>query len=78
MSRPVTMSTTNGFIPDTAEMEDVEEEDKGSLRPFVIVSTSYLLYTITDGAVRMIVLLHAYNLGFTAMEVGILLQRRVH
>lgn len=30
-------------------------------------SLSYLLFTITDGAVRMIVLLHAYSKGFSAM-----------
>lgn len=28
-----------------------------------------MLYTITDGAVRMLVLLHAYNKGFSAMQV---------
>jgi hypothetical protein len=28
-----------------------------------------MLYTITDGAVRMLVLLHAYNKGFDAMQV---------
>ena len=44
----------------------------GSLRPFVVVSSSYLLYTITDGAIRMIVLLHAYRKGFSAMEVAIM------
>jgi hypothetical protein len=43
-----------------------------SLRPFVIISSSYLLFTITDGAIRMIVLLHAYNKGFTAMEVALI------
>lgn len=37
-----------------------------ALKPFVIISLSYLLFTTTDGAVRMIVLLHAYNSGFTA------------
>ena len=30
----------------------------GALYPFVIISITYLLFTITDGAVRMIVLLH--------------------
>ena len=44
----------------------------GALKPFVIISTSYLLYTITDGAIRMIVLLHAYELGFSAMEVALM------
>lgn len=42
------------------------------LLPFVIISLSYLLFTITDGSVRMIVLLHAYNLKFSAMEVAIM------
>jgi MFS family permease len=42
-----------------------------ALRPFVIISSSYLLFTITDGAIRMIVLLHAYNKSFSALEVSI-------
>mmetsp|Transcript_19551 Transcript_19551/g.36959 ORF Transcript_19551/g.36959 Transcript_19551/m.36959 type:complete len:565 (-) Transcript_19551:82-1776(-) len=41
-----------------------------ALRPFVIISISYLLYTITDGAIRMIVLLHAYNKNFSALQVA--------
>ena len=43
-----------------------------ALRPFVIISTSYLLFTITDGAIRMIVLLHAYNKNFSALQVAIM------
>lgn len=31
-----------------------------------------LLYTTTDGAIRMIVLLHAYNLGFSAWLTSIM------
>lgn len=46
--------------------------DQGALFPFVIISIAYLLFTITDGAVRMIVLLHAYNKGFSAMDVAIM------
>ncbi|GKY93705.1 hypothetical protein MPSEU_000337700 [Mayamaea pseudoterrestris] len=41
-----------------------------ALRPFVIISSSYLLFTITDGAIRMIVLLHAYNKSFSALQVA--------
>lgn len=41
-----------------------------ALRPFVIISSSYLLFTITDGAIRMIVLLHAYNKAFSALQVA--------
>jgi hypothetical protein len=43
-----------------------------ALRPFVIISSSYLLFTITDGAIRMIVLLHAYNKSFSALEVAVM------
>jgi hypothetical protein len=43
-----------------------------ALRPFVIISSSYLLFTITDGALRMIVLLHAYEKSFSAMEVAVM------
>ena len=43
-----------------------------ALRPFVIISSSYLLFTITDGAIRMIVLLHAYNKAFSALQVAIM------
>lgn len=43
-----------------------------ALRPFVIISSSYLLYTLTDGAMRMIVLLFAYNLKFSALEVALM------
>lgn len=42
------------------------------LRPFVIISSSYLLFTVTDGAIRMIVLLHAYNQGFSALQVAVM------
>lgn len=43
-----------------------------ALRPFVIISSSYLLFTITDGAIRMIVLLHAYTKSFSALQVAIM------
>ena len=32
---------------------------------YVIVTTAYFLFTITDGALRMLVLLHFYSLGYT-------------
>ena len=50
----------------------MEAATSKALRPFVIISSSYLLFTITDGAIRMIVLLHAYNKAFSALEVAIM------
>ena len=44
----------------------------GGLRPFAVVSLAYLLYTTTDGAIRMVVLLRAYQLGFSAWLVAVM------
>ena len=35
------------------------------VRNYAIVTTAYFLFTITDGALRMLVLLHFYALGYT-------------
>ena len=35
------------------------------VRNYVIVTIAYFLFTITDGALRMLVLLHFYGLGYT-------------
>ena len=45
---------------------------RGALFPFAIISISYLLFTVTDGALRMIVLLHAYSKDFSAMQVALM------
>ena len=42
------------------------------LKPFAIMTFAYLLYTTTDGAIRMIVLLHAYQLGFSAWLTAVM------
>jgi hypothetical protein len=58
--------------PKQAELTLGKSLKSKALRPFIIISSSYLLFTITDGAIRMIVLLHAYNKSFTALEVAIM------
>jgi sugar phosphate permease len=57
---------------DEKQVTFMEQASSKALRPFVIISSSYLLYTITDGAIRMIVLLQAYKLNFSALEVAIM------
>lgn len=67
-------------MPDETPADSPEAQPQGimnaarskALRPFIIISSSYLLFTITDGAIRLIVLLHAYNKGFSALEVAIM------
>jgi Major Facilitator Superfamily. len=68
-------NTTNDSCsppPNKKEQSLAKSLTSKALRPFVIISTSYLLFTITDGAIRMIVLLHAYNKSFSALEVSIM------
>ena len=45
---------------------------KNALKPFAVISISYLLFTVTDGAIRMIVLLHAYAKSFSALQVALM------
>ena len=54
------------------EAKEARAAQRKALLPFAIISLSYVLYTMTDGSVRMIVLLHAYNKGFTALEVAVM------
>lgn len=42
------------------------------VRNYAIVTTSYFLFTITDGALRMLVLLHFYSLGYTPFVLALL------
>ena len=48
------------------------QKAEAGLMPYVIVNSSYLLFTVTDGAVRMLVLLHARTLDFTAWEIALM------
>lgn len=42
------------------------------LRNYAIVTTAYFLFTITDGALRMLVLLHFYSLGYTPFTLAVM------
>ena len=41
-----------------------------ALRNYAIVTTAYFLFTLTDGAIRMLVLLHFYRLGYTPFTLA--------
>lgn len=70
----VVEATSEEEQPPAAEKKEtfMEAARSEALRPFVIISSSYLLFTITDGAIRMIVLLHAYTKSFSALEVAVM------
>jgi len=43
-----------------------------SLRNYILVTAAYWAFTLTDGALRMLVLLHFHNLGYTPVELAFL------
>lgn len=42
------------------------------LRNYTLVTAAYWGFTLTDGALRMLVLLHFYELGYTAVQIAFL------
>jgi predicted MFS family arabinose efflux permease len=43
-----------------------------AVRNYAIVTSAYFLFTVTDGAIRMLVLLHFYGLGYTPFMLAFL------
>lgn len=43
-----------------------------AVRNYILVTIAYWAFTLTDGALRMLVLLHFYSLGYTAVELAFL------
>ncbi len=43
-----------------------------SLQQYLIVTTNYWAFTLTDGALRMLVVFHFHQLGYTALEIAFL------
>jgi predicted MFS family arabinose efflux permease len=43
-----------------------------SLRSYILVTAAYWAFTLTDGALRMLVLLHFHALGYTPVELAFL------
>ncbi len=42
------------------------------LRNYTLVTSAYWGFTLTDGALRMLVLLHFYALGYSAVQIAFL------
>lgn len=43
-----------------------------AVRNYIVVTSAYFLFTLTDGAIRMLVLLHFYKLGYTPFTLALL------
>ncbi|MBF0356968.1 MAG: organoarsenical effux MFS transporter ArsJ [Magnetococcales bacterium] len=45
---------------------------KAGIRNYLLVTIAYWAFTITDGAIHMLVVLHFHNLGYTPIEIAFL------
>ena len=54
------------------KMQSPVSDHKRSIRQYATVTVSYWLFTITDGALRMLMVLHFYNLGFNPLQIAFL------
>ncbi|MAC99053.1 MAG: MFS transporter [Pseudomonadales bacterium] len=43
-----------------------------AVRQYLVVTANYWAFTLTDGALRMLVVLHFHSLGYTPLEIGAL------
>src|SRR6187551_555248 len=43
-----------------------------AVRNYILVTMAYWAFTLTDGALRMLVLLHFHHLGYTPVELAFL------
>ena len=43
-----------------------------NLRNYILVTIAYWGFTLTDGALRMLVLLYFYNIGYTPLQIAFL------
>jgi len=44
----------------------------GQVRQYLLITANYWAFTLTDGALRMLVVLHFYQLGFSPLEIAML------
>jgi MFS family permease len=60
---------TQSVTPPLLENEDEEQVD---LKSYALVTAAYWGFTLTDGALRMLVLLYFHQLGYSPLEVALL------
>jgi MFS family permease len=60
---------TQSVTPPLLENEDEEQVD---LKSYALVTAAYWGFTLTDGALRMLVLFYFYQLGYSPLEVALL------
>ena len=56
---------TSALTPELAERN-------AAVRDYAIVTAAYWGFTLTDGALRMMVLMHFYRLGYSSFTLALL------
>lgn len=43
-----------------------------NVQQYLVITSNYWAFTLTDGALRMLVLLHFYSLGYSPLQIALL------
>ncbi len=62
----------NAVPPEPSPMTPAAPQQTANLRNYILVTAAYWAFTLTDGAIRMLVLLHFHTLGYSPFEVAML------
>jgi MFS family permease len=66
------MSEITTHKTNTVAVSVQEAAERVDLKSYALVTAAYWGFTLTDGALRMLVLLYFYELGYNALEVALL------
>lgn len=59
-------------MTETTHAETSEEKRQQQIRSYALITFNYWNFTLTDGALRMLVVLHFHTLGYTGFEIAML------
>ncbi|MGM0477056.1 MAG: hypothetical protein ACQERR_07740, partial [Pseudomonadota bacterium] len=59
-----------GHDPKRADDGGGAVEERLGLRPYALITANYWGFTITDGAIRMLVVLYFHELGFSPLAIA--------
>jgi hypothetical protein len=61
-----------GYVSRARPGRPFREAMSSAIRNYILVTVAYWAFTLTDGALRMLVLLHFHQLGYTPIELAFL------
>ena len=58
--------------PESIEVQHPVRQANSALRQYAIVTANYWAFTLSDGALRMLVVFHFHKLGYSTLAIAFL------